>query len=57
MAYARYAWSVLIQERLHRNSSAFTDVLADERARGLNRERRSGLPQPEQRLFLAEIDS
>jgi nucleoside-diphosphate-sugar epimerase len=31
------------------------DVLADERARGLDRERRSGLTQQEQRLHLAEI--
>ncbi|MCY7289365.1 MAG: NAD-dependent epimerase/dehydratase family protein [Cryobacterium sp.] len=33
------------------------DVLADERARGLDRERRSGLTQDEQRLLLAEISA
>ncbi|TFB99891.1 NAD-dependent epimerase/dehydratase family protein [Cryobacterium mannosilyticum] len=31
------------------------DVLADERARGLDRERRSGLTQQEQRILLTEI--
>ncbi|MBC7595088.1 MAG: NAD-dependent epimerase/dehydratase family protein [Kineosporiaceae bacterium] len=33
------------------------DVLADERTRGLDRERRSGLTQQEQRLLLAEINT
>lgn len=33
------------------------DVLADERARGLDRERRSGLTLEEQRLLLAEISA
>jgi nucleoside-diphosphate-sugar epimerase len=33
------------------------DVLADERARGLDRGRRSGLTQDEQRLLLAEISA
>ena len=33
------------------------DVLADERARGLDRERRSGLTQDEQHLLLAEISA
>jgi nucleoside-diphosphate-sugar epimerase len=32
-------------------------VLADERARGLDRERRSGLTQQEQRVLLTEIDA
>ncbi|MBC7592362.1 MAG: hypothetical protein H7288_00180 [Kineosporiaceae bacterium] len=33
------------------------DVLADERARGLGRERRSGLTLQEQRVLLDEIDA
>ena len=33
------------------------DVLADERARGLDRERRSGLTQEEHRVLLAELNA
>jgi hypothetical protein len=56
-AFARRSRSRFVQAGGTERSllNTLQDVLKDERARGLDRERRSGLTQQEQRVLLTEI--